>query len=339
MIANLKRVFEQRQQNNATDDVIQQILRNAVNVTANALATNAIETAAGIVGRALASAEVSGDPRDLVTPSVLFEIGRSLIRRGEYVAVETNRGLWQGRIESVAGGGDPNSWRYELAFNTPNSQVAKRVYPIDEFIFVKYIDGGIRGSAPIAAADASAQAIANITQRLAEELGSPVGYLLPIPARDGGSANVANLRNAIGQLKGRVLTVESQQSLANTAGFTRNSEWNASRLGANLPQSIAQIYKELHEQTIVLCGVPLSVVNQSAQREAWRQFIFGTIAPLGKLIVAELRKHIGNDLSLNFEELRASDITGRARAFQSLVGGGLDLNQAAQLSGLLAVDQ
>jgi len=35
----------------------------------------------------------------------------------------------------------------------------------------------------------------------------------------------------------------------------------------------------------------------------------------------------------------ASDISGRARAFQSVVGGGMDVSKAAALSGLLETEE
>ena len=38
---------------------------------------------------------------------------------------------------------------------------------------------------------------------------------------------------------------------------------------------------------------------------------------------------------LDWQELRARDISGRARAFQSMVGGGMDIAKAAALSGLM----
>jgi len=40
-------------------------------------------------------------------------------------------------------------------------------------------------------------------------------------------------------------------------------------------------------------------------------------------------------ITLDWEELRASDIQGSARAFQSMVGGGMPIERAAALSGLL----
>ena len=43
-------------------------------------------------------------------------------------------------------------------------------------------------------------------------------------------------------------------------------------------------------------------------------------------------------MQLNFDSLMASDISGRARAFQSMVGGGLDVAKAAALSGLMTAE-
>ena len=40
-------------------------------------------------------------------------------------------------------------------------------------------------------------------------------------------------------------------------------------------------------------------------------------------------------MTLDFSELMAGDLTGRARAFQSLMGDGMAVDQAAALSDLL----
>ena len=39
-----------------------------------------------------------------------------------------------------------------------------------------------------------------------------------------------------------------------------------------------------------------------------------------------------------FSELRASDLSGRARAFQSMVGAGMDISKAAGIAGLMDSD-
>ena len=42
------------------------------------------------------------------------------------------------------------------------------------------------------------------------------------------------------------------------------------------------------------------------------------------------------DVVLTWDELQASDLAGRARAFQSMVGGGMAIERAAALAGLMA---
>ena len=86
------------------------------------------------------------------------------------------------------------------------------------------------------------------------------------------------------------------------------------------------------------CGVSPSLFSETgrtAAREAWRQLLFGVIQPLGKLIESELSEKLEATINFDFSELRASDLQGRARAFQSLVGGGMAVEKAASLSGLL----
>ena len=67
----------------------------------------------------------------------------------------------------------------------------------------------------------------------------------------------------------------------------------------------------------------------AAVREAWRLALFGVLSPLGKL---------EDTVTLSWQELRASDLSGRARAFQSLVGGGKTVEEATAIAGLMIED-
>ena len=64
-----------------------------------------------------------------------------------------------------------------------------------------------------------------------------------------------------------------------------------------------------------------------------------TIAPLGRIVGEELTRKFETDVSLSFDSLFAADLAGRARAFQSLVGGGMDVSKAAALAGLLEAEE
>ena len=60
---------------------------------------------------------------------------------------------------------------------------------------------------------------------------------------------------------------------------------------------------------------------------------------MGRIVSAELTAKLETDVRLDWTELRAGDITGRARAFQSMVGGGMDVAKAAALAGLMVSDE
>ncbi len=74
-------------------------------------------------------------------------------------------------------------------------------------------------------------------------------------------------------------------------------------------------------------------------REGLRQFLHGTITPLSDIVggqIAEVWE--GGAPTFNFDRLFASDISGRARAFGTMVTAGMDIAKAAALSGLITDD-
>ena len=68
-------------------------------------------------------------------------------------------------------------------------------------------------------------------------------------------------------------------------------------------------------------------------REAWRQLLFGTVAPLGKIVEAEPSAKLF-PVSIRWQELRASDLQARARSVDSLVKAGVEVSRAMELAGL-----
>ena len=51
-----------------------------------------------------------------------------------------------------------------------------------------------------------------------------------------------------------------------------------------------------------------------------------------------MRAKLDDGVSINWDELRASDLSGRARAFQSMVGGGMPVADAVAIAGLMVDD-
>ena len=61
--------------------------------------------------------------------------------------------------------------------------------------------------------------------------------------------------------------------------------------------------------------------------------------PLAKIVSEELSNKFEAAISLSFDGLFAADLAGRARAFQSLVNGGMAVEKAAALAGLMQAEE
>ena len=104
------------------------------------------------------------------------------------------------------------------------------------------------------------------------------------------------------------------------------------------PQSEIVLREDAAMSILSACGVPVELVSKgegTASREAWRRFLHGSVDPVAKLVAAELSEKLEQAVTLDLSSLHASDIQGRARAFQSLVGGGMNIGEAAAVTGLI----
>ena len=107
------------------------------------------------------------------------------------------------------------------------------------------------------------------------------------------------------------------------------------QIGDNPPPEPIAFRQDVAVSILTACGVLSGLVQRahgSTLRKARRQFLHGNIASIPGGVAAELGMP---DLRLSFDGLFASDLSGRARAFQSIVGGGIDIDKAATLAGLL----
>ena len=79
----------------------------------------------------------------------------------------------------------------------------------------------------------------------------------------------------------------------------------------------------------------------AGQRESWRRFWLGTVAPLARMIEAECREKLDPGVSIGLGALRAADEDGRSRAvarraqaFKVLREAGVEDGEARRLAGL-----
>ena len=171
---------------------------------------------------------------------------------------------------------------------------------------------------------------------LGDESAGPRGSLLPVP-KDGGSESLDGLRGQIGKLAGRMALVESTVNWTSDVRQHVGPDWTPRRFGAAPSAALVELQRLSARQVLAACGVPIELVelaDGTGNRESWRRFLFGTVAPLGRIVELELSGKLETPVTLQWAELRASDLSGRARAYQSLVGAGMAPERAAALSGL-----
>ena len=153
---------------------------------------------------------------------------------------------------------------------------------------------------------------------------------------------LAKMKTDLGQLAGGLSIVETTAAgWGEGRGSAPQKDWMPNRLGPNPPAALCGLREDVIRSVLSACGVSPAMVaavgDGTARREAWRQFLFGSLAPVAKTVEEEFRSKLEKpDLSFEYEGLRASDLIGRARALQSLVGGGKAVEKAAALSGLLS---
>ena len=188
---------------------------------------------------------------------------------------------------------------------------------------------------PLERAKTTATLAANVEARLSEELSQSAGEVLPVPD---GKAKAA-LQKDLRAIKGRLALVESTASAwgDGSQGAPRR-DLVQNRIGANPPEVLATLRSDSALSVLAACGVPVTLLERAdgtSLREAWRQFLHSSVVPVSDIVAAELSDKLAVDIKLNFDRMFASDLSGRARAFQSLVGGGMDVAKAAALAGLM----
>lgn len=310
--------------------------------------TAAANAAAGMVSRAFSLAEVPAGLEATLTPEFLGIAGRALIIEGELVAdIMVDEGnirlVVASDCEITGQGSNPMDWQYTLTLPAPTGhRVVRRSG--EAVVHLKHTTTPAKpwqGVSPLDTAVTNGRLLGNLVEALRDEAGGPRGSFLPVAQKDGADSTLSSLRDSIGKAGGRLLMVESQSQSYGAGGQAPRQEYEPRRFGFNAPPSMLTATQMAERCIYAVCGIPPALIDAgegTAMREGYRQLLFGTVSPLGTLAAAELARKLEMPVSLDWTELRASDISGRARAFQSLVGGGMDLERAAALSGLLAAE-
>ncbi|MYD12208.1 MAG: phage portal protein [Gemmatimonadetes bacterium] len=338
---------EPEERASATDAVVSAILAGARGVAGSPVATAAVEIAAGAIGRALAAAKLADAPEGLdalLTPRLRLTAGRDLVRRGEVLLLILRDGgrltaLLPASSWTVEGSAPRESWRYRASLPGPSHHLDVTVAG-SEVLHLTWATEAARpwaGISPLTGAKLTAEILAESETHLRDEAKAPRGYVLP--QTEQGEDALGTLEDQLKALKGGLALVQSVRSQASTMGAAPAKDWEASRFGFNAPETLEVLRSATGKAVLAACGVPVEIVAPSdgtGQREAYRRFVALTLEPLGRTMASEIRAKLeAPSFALDFGPLMAADVTGKARAVQSLVGAGVPVSEALVIVGLL----
>ena len=335
-----------------TDAIISELQRRAQTLSSDPERTAAVQSAGGLWGRCLAVASVTpATPiTRVLTPSVLYAIGRDLCLRGQALWWFTLDGnmeprLWHVGEFDVSGGHDPASWTYRATIEGPTHRLV-RTLTADEVVHVRIgedAEAPWRGVSPLAAATDTAGALAGVESGLRKEASAVTGYVIPGPLEGLDDAAFAELKGDLAQLGGGSRLVPSLNPRpGDPSARPGDADWQARRLGIHPPESLVDLRSAVSLDVLGAAGIPPALgaaqADSTALREGLRQFLHTTLQPVARIVEAELARVLEVDVALDLSALAASDIQGRARAFRALVGGnnqqGIEIAEARVLTGL-----
>lgn len=336
---------QERRDADYTDELISLLQQRASGADASTDTIAVVEVCAGLWSRAFASAKVM--PETMATaalsPSVLAAMGRRLLTGGEYLGELRIQGGALRIVEASSWDvdGDLDAWVYRADFPTPDGFVTRT---LDSSRVVHPRIGSDRsepwrGNGPLRKPITSLQLAARLELSLAYEAGGPIGTAIPTPHED--DDDLEKLQAALAGLKGKVVLVETTAGAwkAGDNQLAPRRDWQTVRIGPNPPQSIGPLRGDVNASLMAAAGVPVALLQHSDGthlRESWRQFLYAAISPVAEIVADELAEKLdAPGLHFDFSALAASDIAGRARAFGSLVQGGMAVEQALAVTGLL----
>ena len=318
-----------------------------------ALATAALEIACGIVSHSLAAARVkdAGRAEGALSPSVLSLMGRNLIRYGQdhhRILVRGGRLVLRPMAHAYAYGSDPDPmrWFYHGSMYAPTGAEHEWVKS-GAVIHCRYAVESARpwvGIAPWRYAATTGSALAGVERLIAEKAREVHGDLLSTPQTPqideaGDVTPLDALRADLAEAHGGTVVIESPDKWDESAGRGMGSEkFAVTKFGLTAEVAHA-VRSDIGLSVLSACGIPpslaLGAIDGTAQREALRRFLHTSLRPMARMMEDEFRlKFNAPNLTLDFADLGAADVAGRARSFKAFVESGMDPMDAARNTGV-----
>ena len=305
------------------------------------------ETAASQLGRTLSSGVLKPTSemlKNMITPAMLNTVGAELIFHGECAFwINPNGTLIPSSYYDVDGGWDPKTWFYRLSIAGPSSHSTISVHA-SEVLHFRYRSSVVRpwrGVGPLQSAGLTSTLVSGLERMLSQEVSAASGYLLPVPEFGEGEDDPAQaLKADLAQLKGRTTMIEtSQNGFGEGRVASPSRDWVPSRIGSAPPATLIQLRESAALNLLAACGFPPALLlpgDGASKREALRQYqnFAGAVA---RDVCSEisLKLHVA-DCHIDLPSIQ--DVASRSRAFSQLVAGGMDIERAVSLAGLLLSD-
>ena len=316
---------EQRAMGGGADFTDQAIARSEALAAGGAEAGDLAITGACISlwERALSAATVEPASAPLMPISdarLLALVGRSLATTGNFVAVirvaDGVVALLPASGYDVTGGADPLSWIYRCDLIGPSASHAETMTG-DAVVHVRIgADARTpwRGRGCLQTSPKTATLAARIEAALAAEMALPIGRIAPF---NGADAQMRKYADEI--VRGGIIAGGPGLAIGGPGGTMEASSRLKPQAYGPEPNQVTESLRTSTGQDIVNAyGIPPVIFDArgdgSARREAYRQFMLSTVAPVGALLQAELRDKLDDAAAVGFDALAAHDVDARSRA-------------------------
>ena len=333
-----------------SDAVVRLIESQAAGSAASASSTAAVEAAAGALSRAFAAATVEAEPWAVaaITPGYLAQVGRDLVRQGRQPWHVVQVGMAGVRLIPCSswhweGSHDPATWTVRATAYGPSTSTTWNMAAAG-VVFVTWGSNPGQpyiGTAPTDWAHTTARLQSEAERSLADESAGPLAQLLAIPqdgGDDGDDDPLKDLKADLRTARGKALLVEtSAAGWGEGKASAPQRDWAAARLGPMPPDSMVQVAADAFARVLAACGAPPPLFLDSdgtSQREALRRWHMGTVEPLARILAHELTAKLETPVAFRFDKYPL-DLAGRASAFKGMVAGGVDVDRALAITGLL----
>lgn len=349
---------EKRSGQGFTDTIIAGIISQTGGAGASsAISTGIVQQCAEQYGTAFEACTVHADDslKKVLTPSLLGNIARTTIANGAcmyLILVEGGEiklravGSWD-----ISGRGtDPSAWMARCDLYGPSSN--ETVYVgYNSVIHVMHHYNESRpwlGLGGMDSASTTAALAAAIETRLKQEASSASGYFLPWPSSPSSDdvdedvttpGEMVALKKDISSARGGLAVIETVSGGHGDKQSAPQKDLQQVRFGYDAPDGLRALRSDVNETVASALGVPPALLssdaNSQAQKESFKRFILSSVTGLAGKVSAELSLKLDSEVKLSFKGLYAH-AEGRAASFKAMTVGGMDIEKAVALSGLMS---